>query len=174
MLSATPVQSLFLSPLALFLVILFCLSTVTSAKANTTNNKRTLPMNVILDNQGNPIRFPPQTQPALDYSSKEAAIETPPKRIKSRQSKSKQSSVHKKSSKPSKKHLAQIATADHPRCRWLNQRLKQLRKSERQAGNSKYGYHAQERTQRLKEWDCLNCKGQGPSIKDLRHCHIYR
>ena len=126
-------------------------------------SKDPLPLNTVLDANGNPIVIPVQ----------QSALEIPPPLPQSSDTRNKSqdkqvSGKRKPPKKLSRKQqlASRSSVANDPACRWLDQRLKQLER----AGNQKYGHQKQELKVRMQEWQCLKCGAEGPASGDHDKC----
>ena len=151
---------------ALLMLVLFC----TSLSAKDDNSD--LPLNTILDENGNPIALADLKQPAMEYTNQEL------KPIKSQSVKNKPKKKKRFKDLSRKEMLKSRANvANDPSCHWLNQRMNQL---ERKLMNNmsgmdmKYGYHKKELELRKKEWVCLKCGVEGPAVHDYAKCQFKR
>ena len=67
--------------------------------------------------------------------------------------------------------------ANDPSCHWLNRRINQLEaklKGSMDGMDMRFGYHKKELDYRKKEWICLKCGVEGPSVRDYAKCHFRR
>ncbi|WP_076542159.1 hypothetical protein [Shewanella sp. UCD-KL21] len=123
---------------------------------------KSLPMNVVLDHQGQAIELP-ATQSALNYAADEMLLEQSPTQPTVKRDK-------KSTSKNKPLKLAQ-KTANDPSCRWLGNRIKQLRVQLKRH----YSEHIEtELSHRQTEWDCLQCSTSGPSQEQYSQCQYRR
>ncbi|WP_144211627.1 hypothetical protein [Shewanella donghaensis] len=127
-----------------------------------------LPMNVVLDHQGQPITLPAQ-QSALDYSADEMRLDKPLPQSRSTTNTNTKTNT-RTSTKTTSKKLAK-KTINDPTCHWLNQRMKQLNS---QLKRNKSEPIETELSHRQKEWDCLDCSTTGPSQAQYSQCQYRR
>ena len=67
--------------------------------------------------------------------------------------------------------------ANDPSCHWLNRRMNELEtklQGDMDGMEMRFGYHKKELDFRKKEWICLKCGVEGPSIHDYAICHFRR
>ncbi|RYV02906.1 hypothetical protein SOPP22_06345 [Shewanella sp. OPT22] len=67
--------------------------------------------------------------------------------------------------------------ANDPSCHWLNQRMNKLEETLMGAMDGmdmRSGYHKKELTVRKKEWVCLKCGVEGPTVHDYAKCQFKR
>ncbi|MCF1428272.1 MAG: hypothetical protein LPH21_08105 [Shewanella sp.] len=123
--------------------------------------KDPLPLDTVLDANGDPIAIPQRPRSALELPSPEFMPPSPtPKKNPKVRSRTTQKLNRKQ-------QLAnRDSVANDPTCRWLDQRLKQLESAQKQ----KYGYQQDEYSVRFKEWQCLKCGAEGPGRGDHDKC----
>jgi hypothetical protein len=93
--------------------------------------------------------------------------------------------AHKKSTKTRSKNSTrtlsrkqQLASRQHVAndvsCRWLDSRMDHLEGQLTPGGAQDLGHHAAELKIRQKEWQCLKCGVEGPSVEDRSRCQHKR
>ncbi len=144
-------------------LLIFCLLSASVSAANDPKPPEKLPLGTVLDSQGNPIKLPTTIESSLEF--------------KTAQPKAMKSPLQQKSNNKSKNILnrkkqltRQAKVANDPNCRWLAQRIKQLKKHK----SSTKGYQNQELTIREKEWKCMKCSAEGPKQEDYARCQHRR
>ena len=108
-----------------------------------------------LDSNGNPIQLREYT-PALEYNAHEAKVvplSTGKTTRRSQQT----------------RHITAIA--DDASCRWLNNRMGELRKRLR-ADSRLRDFINDEMSQYQRQWQCLDCAGSGPAAGDHARCGL--
>ena len=135
-----------------------------STKPQQKSKQTSLPMDVILDNQGKPISLPAE-QSALDYSANEMRLDesiyqSSPARV-----------TYKRNDLRISKQKMAKKTINDPSCRWLGQRMKQLKI---QLKRNKAEHIETELTHRQEEWDCLHCSTTGPTQAQYSQCQYRR
>ncbi|MFS1436678.1 hypothetical protein [Shewanella sp. 10N.286.48.A6] len=129
---------------------------------------KSLPMNVVLDHQGQAIELP-ATQSALDYSADEMLLE--PSSTQQAVKRDTSTANNKKATSKNKPLRLAKKTANDPSCRWLGNRIKQLRVQLKRH----YSDHVEtELSHRQNEWDCLQCSTSGPSQEQYSQCQYRR
>ncbi|MEC4727554.1 hypothetical protein HWQ46_18580 [Shewanella sp. D64] len=133
-----------------------------------------LPLGAVLDSQGNPIPLPSKQESALEIPSLK-----PSKTIRSTQHKLTNNTPRtkpKKRSLSAKQRLAsRVRVANDPSCRWLDTRMVQLERELTYKGNSRSrGYHQKELNIREREWKCMKCSTEGPSLVERDKCQYKR
>ncbi|MGI2258523.1 hypothetical protein [Shewanella sp. GXUN23E] len=127
----------------------------------TVGAKEPLPLDTVLDANGNPIAIPQQTESALELPAPELI---PISAKQEKQTKVKSQPAKKLSRKQALANRDSVA--NDPSCRWLDQRLKQLESTLKQ----KYGHQQDEYSVRFQEWQCLKCGAEGPVSGDHDKC----
>ncbi|MCZ4339151.1 hypothetical protein [Shewanella colwelliana] len=128
----------------------------------------TLPQNVALDSEGNPIAVPTGDKAALNYHA--APVQSVSQPITTK---------HLRKSKPKKRsRKQQLASrdnvADNPSCRWLNKRMHHLEKTLKTGNAKQFGYQYDELQARQSEWVCMKCGAEGPNQDDHNRCQYRR
>ncbi|MGL4473216.1 MAG: hypothetical protein ACRCT7_01935 [Shewanella sp.] len=92
---------------------------------------------------------------------------TSPRQPQYQQSHSQQSRYKQPQTRTSTTSSAAVSPtfANDPSCRWLNNRI-QLLNEQQQA----FGHQPAELRQRRQEWRCLDCSGDGPTLKQRQVC----
>lgn len=111
-----------------------------------------------LDADGKPIQLREFT-PALEYNAKEAQVVPI--------SAGKQARRHSNTRSSRQRN----AIADDASCRWLNNRMGELRKR-LQSGSRLSDYINDEMHQYQRQWQCLDCSGSGPAAGDHARCGL--
>lgn len=132
-----------------------------------TSKPITLPADSALDSEGNPIMIPDEHRSALHYRPQDLPA--------TKQSKSQRRETSKKSKKDNRQRIAQRQqVADDPSCRWLHQRMNQLKSKLRSQSKPEFGFHRDELNIRRSEWACMKCGAEGPSVSDYQKCQYKR
>lgn len=127
----------------------------------------TLPADSALDSEGNPIVIPGQHRSALHYRAQDLPT--------TKQPKSQRRETLKKPKKDNRRRTAQRQlVADDPSCRWLHQRMNQLKRKLQSQSKPEFGFHRDELNIRKSEWDCMKCGAEGPSVSDYQKCQYKR
>jgi hypothetical protein len=139
---------------------------------------------LVLDNQGNSMEH--KAADEIEVGLEFRAQDTPDlsERL-SEGSKLSEGRSHKKSTQTRSKNKTktlsrkqQLASrkrvANDVGCRWLNSRMDHLEGQLTQAGTQDLGHQAAELKIRQKEWQCLKCGVEGPSIADRSRCQHKR
>jgi hypothetical protein len=135
---------------------------------------------LVLDNQGQSMDH--QAADDIEVGLELSAQDAPDL---SERSKLRQGKQHKKSVTKNRKKKArtlsrkqQLASRKHVAndagCRWLDSRMDHLEGQSTQAGTQDLGHQAAELEIRQKEWQCLKCGVEGPSVADRSRCQHKR
>ena len=155
------------------LLLIYFVGSWANAQDDTrTENK--LPLNTVLDGQGNPIVLTDTKKPAMTYTYASAHQEiTSTKKTKIQPRKKKRfKDLSRKEMLSSRANVA-----NDPSCHWLNQRMNQLDRTLMRTMDGmdmRFGYHKKELAARKKEWVCLKCGVEGPNIHDYSKCQFNR
>ncbi|WP_445946859.1 hypothetical protein [Shewanella sp.] len=135
---------------------------------------------LVLDNQGQRMehKAADDIEVGLEFRTQDAAD-------LSERSKLPQGKQHKKSATKNRKkknrtqsRKQQLASRKHVAndvsCRWLNSRMDHLEGQLKQSGTQGLGHQAAELKIRKKEWQCLKCGVEGPSVADRSRCQHKR
>jgi len=132
-----------------------------------------LPLNVLLDDKGQPLAIPTEQQIALDYTpvphtTASYSAQTPRTNKKAR--------AKQKATKMSRKQQLKNrnSIADNSNCRWLSARMTQLEKQLNPGINHRNRHQQQELNARQTEWECLKCGAEGPEPRDYYACQYRR
>ncbi|MGX9462276.1 hypothetical protein ACWXWU_13725 [Shewanella sp. A14] len=133
----------------------------------TNDNANTLPPQYASDHQGNVIIIPTEPSSALEYQAddiylKPSLKKSAPNKTKTRSSRAVHPAIEK------------TKIANDPSCRWLNSRLKHLKKKRHQTQNHQFSHYQDEIDIRQQEWKCLKCASTGPTDVDRNICQPKR
>ncbi|MBB1439791.1 hypothetical protein H5202_14140 [Shewanella sp. SG41-4] len=134
----------------------------------TNDNADSLPTQYATDHQGNVIVIPTEQSSALEYRADDIYLKPSRKKLITTQSNA-GSSISKRSNT-----MSITTITNDPNCRWLNNRIKNLKKKQRQTQNSQFSHYQDEIDIRQKEWTCLKCATSGPNNVDRGECQHKR
>ncbi|MGB0893016.1 MAG: hypothetical protein ACPGUD_01305 [Parashewanella sp.] len=126
-------------------------------------------LNQVLDDKGNPITIPDAEEPAMEYHFTK-------QRLKPQITNNRKKITQRRFKDLTRKEMLQSRAniANDPSCRWLDDRMELLEKQLSSGMGMRYGHHQKELSARQKEWVCMKCGVEGPSIQDYTRCQFHR
>ncbi|MCL1077126.1 hypothetical protein D5R81_03610 [Parashewanella spongiae] len=148
-------------------IVFLCafLATIPHAKGQDLRAK-SLRLNSATDDQGQPLKIPKDD----NNSHFEGAVSVVDNNSQNEQTKPR---FFKDLSRKEMLH-SRASIANDPSCRWLHNRLQFLEHKLKMGMDMRFGFHKKEWKARHKEWVCLKCGVEGPSIHDYAQCQFKR
>ncbi|MGS0726971.1 hypothetical protein ACVBIO_03775 [Shewanella sp. 0m-8] len=158
----------------------YCSELISSSKPTSRNkpnshneqDRPSLDLGSVLNDKGQPITVPSETQSHFNYSAPAIAASSP---ANAKNSKTNKTKTKKAKPQSRKQQLASRSkVANDPGCRWLNGRMNSLERNLSSGVNSRNRHYQQELSVRQGEWECMKCGAEGPDQSDHGNCQHKR
>ena len=147
-------------------------SALNKPSSSNKQDRPSLDLGSVLNDKGQPITIPSETQSHFNYSAPAIAASSQPNSTSATTPKAK---ARKAKPKNRKQQLAsRNSVANDPGCRWLNSRMNSLERNLSGGVNSRNRHQQQELSIRQGEWQCMKCGAEGPELSDHASCQHKR